>query len=89
MKCIKRILIVLIVIIFKANIFASIVSDNDGSAFVSKAEFESLKELFNNQITSYNESIDTKIDGAIASYLAGIKVDQPPVELWSRYNSYK
>lgn len=55
---------------------AAIVSDNDGTAFVTKAEFEALKSDFNAQIDNYNRSIDNKIDGAIASYLAGIKVSR-------------
>ena len=59
------------------NSFAAIVSDNDGSAFVTKAEFELLKKNFSNQITNYNTSIDGKIDGAIASYLAGINLNKP------------
>ena len=54
--------------------FAAVVSDNDGSAFVSKAEFDALKNDFNDQITRYKDSIDNKIDGAIAAYLAGIKL---------------
>ena len=52
--------------------FAAIVSDNDGSAFVTKSEFEALKENFASQIENYNDSIDSKIDGAIANYLAGM-----------------
>ena len=40
--------------------FAAIVSDNDGSAFVTKAEFEQLKSDFNSQITNYNDSLDKK-----------------------------
>ena len=56
------------------NSFAAVVSDNDGAAFVTKAEFEALKENFNNQIVNYNNSVDGKIDGAIASYLAGINL---------------
>ena len=59
-----------------AQIFAAIVSDNDGSAFVTKKEFEALKEDFADQIAQYNISIDEKIDGAIASYLAGIKLNK-------------
>ena len=51
----------------------AVVSDNDGSAFITKAEFDSLKNDFQAQIDQYNTSIDSKIDGAIASYLAGIK----------------
>ena len=53
---------------------AAVVSDNDGSAFVTKSEFEALKQSFNDQITNYNDSIDSKIDGAIASYLAGVNL---------------
>ena len=57
-----------------SNNFAAIVSDNDGSAFITKAEFDSLKNDFQTQINQYNTSIDNKIDGAIAAYLAGIQV---------------
>ena len=54
----------------------AVVSDNDGSAFITKAEFDSLKNDFQSQIDQYNTSIDAKIDGAIASYLSGIKVSR-------------
>ncbi|MBO6119060.1 MAG: hypothetical protein J6P02_01175 [Lachnospiraceae bacterium] len=57
------------------NMFCAIVSDNDGSAFISKAEYDSLKSGFQSQINQYNTSIDSKIDDAIGSYLAGIKVE--------------
>ena len=50
------------------------VSDNDGSAFITKAEYDSLKNGFQAQLDGYNTSIDAKIDNAISSYLAGIKV---------------
>lgn len=63
---------VLIVLVSSMH-FSAVVSDNDGSAFISKAEFDSLKNDFQNQIDQYNTSIDNKIDVAIASYLAGIK----------------
>ena len=42
--------------------------------FITRAEFDSLKNNFQSQIDQYNSSIDSKIDGAIASYLAGIKL---------------
>ena len=61
------------------------VSDNDGSAFITKAEFDSLKNNFQSQLDSYNSNIDNKIDAAIASYLAGIKVqktEQKNMMLW-------
>ena len=63
----------LLVLLLSIESFAAVVSDNDGSAFITKAEFDSLKNNFQNQIDQYNTSIDSKIDGAIASYLAGIK----------------
>ena len=56
--------------------FSAVVSDNDGSAFITKAEFDSLKNIFQSQLDSYNENIDTKIDNAIASYLIGIKIQK-------------
>ena len=58
------------------SVFAAAVSDNDGSAFITKAEFDSLKNTFQSQIDSFNTQIDSKIDSAISSYLAGIKVDK-------------
>ena len=74
---IKRISCISLVFLLSINSFAAIVSDNDGAAFITKAEFDALKNNFQNQIDNYNTSIDSKIDGAIASYLAGIKISQP------------
>ena len=71
---IKRVTAIFLVLLFSIESFAAIVSDNDGSAFITKAEFDSLKNDFQAQIDNYNTSIDSKIDGAIAAYLAGIKV---------------
>ncbi len=65
-----------LVLLLSIESFAAIVSDNDGSAFITKAEFDSLKNNFQNQIDQYNTSIDSKIDGAIAAYLAGIRVSK-------------
>ena len=53
--------------------FGAVVSDNDGSAFITKPEFDSLKNSFQAQLDLYNTSIDSKIDTAISLYLAGIK----------------
>lgn len=71
---IKRIFTLLLVVLMSINSFAAIVSDNDGSAFITKAEFDALKSSFQAQIDTYNHSIDSKIDGAIASYLAGVSI---------------
>ena len=69
-----------LIAILSINSYGAIVSDNDGSAFVTKMEFENLKENFANQVEQYELSIDGKIDGAIASYLAGIKLDKKEVK---------
>ncbi len=69
-----------LVLLLSIESFAAVVSDNDGSAFITKAEFDSLKNNFQNQIDQYNTSIDSKIDGAIASYLAGIKVEKESIK---------
>ena len=66
------------------NIMAAIVSDNDGAAFVTKIEFEEMKKNFNKQIDQYNGSLDYKIDGAIASYLAGINLSTQPENLYEK-----
>ncbi len=73
-KLIKRVVALFLVLLLSIENFAAVVSDNDGSAFITKAEFDSLKNSFQSQIDQYNSSIDSKIDGAIASYLAGIRV---------------
>ena len=75
-KMVKKLLALFLVVLISIESFGAVVSDNDGSAFITKAEFEALKSNFNDQIENYNRSIDNKIDGAIASYLAGIKLSQ-------------
>ena len=69
-----------LVLLLSIESFGAIVSDNDGSAFITKAEFDSLKNDFQAQIDSYNTSIDNKIDGAIAAYLAGINMAKEEVK---------
>ena len=80
----KRGIALILIFVLCLNNFAAAVSDNDGSAFITKSEFDSLKNDFQSQIDQYNISIDNKIDNAIASYLAGVTVTTEPEELWSR-----
>lgn len=69
----KTFCLMIIITLLCCNIvFASVVSDNDGSSFITKAEFDSLKNGFQGQIDTYTKGIDGKIDSAIASYLSGI-----------------
>lgn len=55
---------------------AAVVTDNDGRAFISKAEFDSLKNSFQAQLNSYNKGIDNKIAAAITLYLSGLKIQK-------------
>ena len=71
---IKKVLSLFMIVLLSIESFAAVVSDNDGSAFITKAEFDSLKNNFQSQLDAYNTGIDNKIDTAIASYLAGINV---------------
>ena len=75
-KIVKKITALFLVLLLSIDSFAAVVSDNDGSAFITKAEFDSLKNDFQSQLDQYNTSIDNKIEAAIASYLAGISVSK-------------
>ena len=79
-KKFKRIFALFLVVLTSINSFAAVVSDNDGSAFITKAEFDSLKNNFQSQIDAYNSQIDNKIDSAISQYLAGIKTDRNVIQ---------
>ena len=72
----KKALCLIFAFLFSIESMAAVVSDNDGSAFITKAEFDSLKNNFQAQLDAYNTGIDSKIDSAIASYLAGIKTQK-------------
>ena len=74
-KYLKNLISIFIIIGFIMDSFAVAVADNDGAAFITKAEFDSLKNNFQTQLDIYNTSIDNKIDDAISQYLAGLKVE--------------
>ena len=75
----KIIIASLMVISLNMNTFATL-TGNDGSQFVTKAEFDSIMKDFNKEMDAYNSGLNAKIDVAISSYLAGLssesKIDQ-------------
>ena len=83
-KMYKKALCLIFAFLLSIDSLAAVVSDNDGSAFITKAEFEALKNGFEEQIKQYNRSIDNKIDGAIASYLSGLKISTQPENLYEK-----
>ena len=70
---IKKIISFILIILISFSNFAAVVSDNDGSAFVTKAEYDSIKSDFKKKVEEFNGGIDNKINDSIAKYLAGIK----------------
>ena len=49
-RIVKRLLALFLVVLMSINTMGAVVSDNDGSAFITKAEFDSLKNDFQSQI---------------------------------------
>ena len=86
-KIIQISLLLVVIVCVVTNSFAAIVSDNDGAAFVTKFEFENLKSNFQTEVDNYNSSLDSKIDGKIASYLEGLKIPQPVTNLIDKYEN--
>ena len=70
---IKMIIIIIVLSSLTINSFAAVVSDNDGAAFITKSEFDSLRANFLNTLGEYNSNIDTKINDAIQGYINGLK----------------
>lgn len=74
---IKKIFSLILLLIILSNVvLASAVSDNDGAAFITKAEFDSLKNTFQARLNEYNSGIDNKIESAISAYISGAKEEK-------------
>ena len=74
-KMFTRLIAILSILAMSTNSFAA-VGGNDGSAFVTKAEFDALVNTFNEQMDNYAASLETKVDGAIANYLTSLDSTQ-------------
>ena len=64
-KKIKKALATFLIVLMSIESFAAVVGDNDGAAFITKAEFDSLKNDFQSQLDHYSLPLDNKIYGAI------------------------
>ena len=79
-KNVKKISVIIIAWILICSTFitnAAVVSDNDGFAFVTKQQLMDLQTELSKTIDTYNDSLSNKIDGAISTYLAGVKLQLP------------
>ena len=68
----KRIVALVLIVAMCQTSFAA-VGANDGSAFITKAEFDAIVNTFNEQMDNYELNLISKIDGAIANYLASME----------------
>ena len=64
----KRVLAFFLVALMNINTYATSAS-NDGSQFVTKAEFDSLINNYNIEMNAYLSGLNAKIDDGIATYL--------------------
>ena len=64
----KKIIALFIIVLLNVNTYAT-VNANDGSAFVTKAEFDTLVKNFNEAMNSYQSGLNAKIDDSISNYL--------------------
>ena len=75
----KKALCLIFAFLLSIESFAAVVSDNDGAAFVTKAEFDALKRNFNDQINkdiinrmkAYGVNMELKDSGITSDILAG------------------
>ena len=72
----KKIIVLFLIFAFSIKVFAAAVSDNDGASFITKAEFDSLKNEFQKQLNDNNRNIDSKIENAVSSYIAGLNSEK-------------
>ena len=74
---VKKLIVIILVLIYscKSTILASVVDSFDGGAFVTKAEFSQLQDELKKQVDYYNTSLDNKVDGVIANYIASLRVN--------------
>lgn len=68
LKISKKILLFILMLVFSINSFAA-VSIQDGSTFVTKAEFSVDMNNLSNRMSKLENSIDTKIDSYVSAYL--------------------
>ena len=70
-KKLKQLIVLLVIMALSAVSYAD-VSSQDGSNFITKAEFDNMLETYNKNIDSYYSGLNAKIDSAISAYLAGL-----------------
>ena len=66
----RRTIAMIAIVLMSINTYATTAS-NDGSSFITKAEFDSLMNKFNENMDNYQSGLNAKIDNAISNYISG------------------
>lgn len=77
-KIFKRITSIFLILLLTTNAHATVSSD-DGSGFVTKADFDSISKKFQDSFDSYQSGLNAKIDSAIAGYIGGLSATSKKV----------
>ena len=84
-KILKKIAIfVFTIFITFCQSYAALVSDNDGSAFITHSEFDSKVSDFNQELNKRLTGFSSKVDEQIVQYLEGIKINYNPDTYYAR-----
>ena len=75
----RKVACLFLVVLMNIDSLAAVVSDNDGAAFITKAEFDSLRSEFQKDLNERNAEIDNKISNIINDYLNGISIKSEKV----------
>lgn len=76
----KLVLVVFLILTLSVGIFASQLSDNDGSSFISVPEFDSFVSNLDNYLVGQIKDFEKTFDDAVASYIENSKLDELEVE---------
>ena len=68
-KIIRKSILMFMIVVLAGKTFSAVVSDNDGTAFISYSEYDSLRSDFQKVLDGFNTGIDAKIANAIAQYI--------------------
>ena len=83
----KRVLAFFLVALMNINTYATTTA-NDGSSFVTKAEFDEIVNTFSKKMDEYQSGLNAKIDNAISQYIGGLSaVKVTELENYAKYTA--
>ena len=71
-KWIKRVFALSLVVLLSIDSSGAVLSDNDGAAFISRPEFDSMINAFYSDLEDIETKVDSKIGDIVAKYVASV-----------------